>query len=300
MRKACLSLLMVLFTLVWTAFTLWHSPEEAVKARIVTVQRADVHQVIALAGKLAYRDEQLIYAPVSGVITQNCAQAGQRVASGEALLRFDMQGIGAAAALAEEGQVLFPDIQMEEYIPIENTVLRAETDATVRQLFVKEGMPVAAGTPVMRLSSNDQQILCSVSQRDADKLCPGMWGWISAGEAVHGVAAITEVGDVSSDPLTGLNSVLVMLRPEQHLDLPEGAIVDVDVYLAGSDDATTLPIEAVTERETVWWVTAGRCTEIPAEIVMTDEIRAWVHLPEGIDVAVGEFTEGQLIAEASP
>ena len=59
-----------------------------------------------------------------------------------------------------------------------------------------------------------------------------------------------------------------------------------------------LPMEAITDRNTVWWVNKGRCTEIPAEIVLSDEMHAWVNLPEGLLVAIGEFEEGQLVMEA--
>ena len=97
------------------------------------------------------------------------------------------------------------------------------------------------------------------------------------------------------DAVTGVICIPITLLPEKHIDLPEGASVEVDVYIQGSDDVCSLPIEAITERESVWWVNEGRCTEIDVQIVMSDEMRAWVMLPEGLQVAIGEFSDGQRV-----
>ena len=67
-----------------------------------------------------------------------------------------------------------------------------------------------------------------------------------------------------------------------------------------TEPAPETPVEAVTERETVWWVSDGRCTEIPAKSVLSDEMNVWVGLPEGLPVAVGEFVEGQRVQEVQP
>jgi hypothetical protein len=103
-----------------------------------------------------------------------------------------------------------------------------------------------------------------------------------------------------ADPVTGLVTIEVTLVPEQHIDCPEGAQVDVDIRLAGSDDVMVLPVKAINRQGNVWWVSdEGRCTEISAGIVMMDELHAWVQLPEGLPVAIGELQEGQLVREAA-
>ena len=115
-----------------------------------------------------------------------------------------------------------------------------------------------------------------------------------------GSAEVTQVGDVTADAVTGRMVCRVTLTPEEPLDLPAEAAVEADVLLWGRAGVPVLPVEAVTERGTVWWVCDGRCTEIPAEIVRSDEMRAWVSLPEGLTVAVGEFAQGQRVTEVQP
>lgn len=304
MRKPIWALLMICFTLLCTSAMIWKPSETPVEARIVTVQRGDVHQVTAITGRIGYADEMIAYAGVSGIVSQLCVEPGQRVGAGEALVRFDMEQQAQIAAAYAENKAQLPDEIGGQWLEqqlsgVSNMVVRADSPATVRQLLVEEGVPVAAGTPVVRLSSSQQEIICSVASVDAEQIRPGMWAWLSSkGESLC-QAEVIHVGETTLDPLTGLEWATVTLQPEQHIDLPEGAAVDADVYLAGSDDALTLPLEAITERETVWWVNEGRCTEIPAEIVMADEILAWVSLPEGIQVAVGEFEEGQYVREAA-
>ena len=140
--------------------------------------------------------------------------------------------------------------------------------------------------------------VCSVAKEDAGAIAPDMWGWLTYGGEPAGFAKIAEIGAETVEPATGLTYVSVSLHPEQHLDIPEGAAVDAELFIAGSDDVEPLPVEAITERGKVWWITDNRCTEIPANVVLTDEILAWVELPEGLPVAVGEYKEGMCVQEA--
>lgn len=303
MRKTVLSLLMIAITALWTGSVLIPSSEEYAEARIVTVQRGNVHQVVAVTGRLAYADERYAYAQMNGVVSQVCVTAGQRVAEDEALVRFasDMQedALSAVAANSTAIEGAMSNEWIAEQLSLSNTVVRAEQACTVRQVLVTENMPVAAGTPILRITSNQQHIVCSVAPTDAGRITSDMWAWLYAEGKPTGFAEVVSIGELKSDALTGSTSAELILSPERPLELPEGASVDAEIYIAGSDEVMTLPIEAITDRGTVWWIgDDGKCTEIPAKIVMTDEINAWVHLPEGIHVAVGEFEEGQRIREA--
>ncbi len=302
MRRIRLSFIVIGITLLLSAYLIGVPQENPVSARIVSVQRGDVHRIAAISGHIAYADESYAYAAVSGVVSRLYIQEGQRVAAGEALIRLSTgereDVLAAFVASVPDQAAQMASALAEEQLSLQNTVVRAESSCVVRQVLVTENVPVAAGTPVLRLTSNEQRIVCSAVHTDAALINQGMWAWIYAEGEPVGHAEVIGIGEEAVNPITGCVSREVVLMPEQPLDVPEGAIVDVDVYLAGSDDVMTLPLEAVTERQTVWWVHDGRCTEIPAEIVMSDEILAWVRLPEGMQVAIGEFIEGQLIEEA--
>lgn len=245
------------------ALFLWLTQSRAPNVPVVTVQRGDVHQVCVLTAQLTYADEAVLRADGGGWITRVCVSAGQRVGAGDALIRFVDGGQAAS-------------------------VLRAVSPCTIREVYAAEDTFAADGMVLLRVSSHQQALRCTVSAEAGNALRTGMWGWMSADGQALGFAEITRVG-------SGRLSTAIDLRPDRPIDLPEGATVSVAIFLAGSDDVLSLPVEAVTPRGTVWWVHDGKCTEIPAEIVLSDEKRAWVRLPEGLAVAVGEYREGQRI-----
>lgn len=270
MRRIVRSTLLavVLLLLAWMPL----ASKPAVPAQIISVQRGDVHQVCYVQGKVAYAEETYICADGSGRISRVCVSAGQRVGEGDALVRLE--------AIADG----------------EPSVIRAQYPFTVRAVYAAEGASVTDGMCLMRISSNEQVICCDVPAETAERLHVGMWGWVSAAGESLGLAKITRINQASADAAV----IALVLQPEQRLALPEGAVLDVAIFLAGSDDVLTLPLAAITKRETVWWVHDEICTEIPAEVVLCDENCAWVRLPEGLSIALGEFEEGQRICAVSP
>lgn len=272
---------------------------EAVTARIVSVTRGDIASIAALSGRVAYAEEMTAFAAMAGTVEEVYVAPGQRVTAGQALLRLSSEAAErAASAWAAQGETLIPAGDVQALL--ESTVVRAPETAVVRQLLVQEHALVAAGTPVAALSSNEQVILCTAAERDARHVQVGMDAQLSVDGEICGAAEVTQVGAVTADPLTGRLVCQITLVPEQRLALPQGAAVEADVLLSGRQDVPVLPLEALTSRGTVWWVHDGICTEIPAEIVLSDEMRAWVNLPEGLAVAIGEFTEGQRVSGVTP
>lgn len=269
----------------------WKSRPPIVSAHIVKVDRGEVIQIVALGGQLTYSDQHYLYANQNGLVESIHAIEGQRMATGQEFIRLTGQPYELAAAT----YLSFTDIVPTALDTSSTGVIRCMDDCTVRQILVKENTPVMAGTPVARVSSNRQEIVCQAAAIDAERLYEGMWAWISHNGESAGIATITAVSQTQSDDHTVIASKIVTLQPESHLDLPEGATIDVDVYCAGSNSVPSLPLEAITERGTVWWVNEDRCIEIPAQIVLSDEMRAWVALPEGLTIAIGEFEEGQIV-----
>ena len=303
MRRVTLSLVMILLALFSMVRLIPGKADAPVTARIVRVSRGDVHQVCAITGRLTYAREEIIYTGSSGIVSRVYVEAGQRVAAREALIRWQAEETVAAVAASAMGseweQLDGQTLSWASDALDGQLVTRAEQDAYVRQVYVTAEMPVAAGSPVARLSSGEQQIRCSANCADAEAIRPGMWAWLSSEGEAQGIGTVVSVSERQVDAQSGLSFVEVLLECQEHLNLPEGAAVDVEVFLAGSDDVLTLPVEAITARETVWWVTDGRCTEVPANVLLRDEMQAWVDLPEGMTVAVGEFEDGQRVLEAA-
>lgn len=302
MSKRFLSLGLIACTVVFVLIALGTTKvENPVYAKIVSVERGDVRQVAAITGRINYRDEQIVYASGSGEVARVLAVEGQRLAGDEVILRVDhAQQAGAIQEYIPQAMAWLNENHLTQLNGVGQMAVRIGVPCTLREIYVQEGSVITAGVPVARVSSSQQEIRCVVSASDSSRIMEGMWAQLHSdtGEALC-QAVVEAVGELEADPLTGLSSCTVILRPDSHIDLPEYASVDANVYLAGSDDVMSLPLEAITERDTVWWVNDGKCTEIPAEIVLNNEMLAWVNLPEGIMVAIGEFDEGQLVLSAA-
>lgn len=271
--------------------------ETSKPVRMVQVSRGAVKQIAALTGRLCYQDETLVYAAAPGLVDQLYAAPGQRVAKGEALLRLEAEVQEAAAAAWITGR---ENEAIPEMLRLQDTVVRAPFDCTVRQVLTAQNAAVTAGMPVLLVSSNQQEIRCIAGQAEAEKLSPGMNAALLADGETVGNAVITSVSGLQAEPETGRLYREVHLLPEQHVPYPAGAVIDVDIYTGGAEAVPVLPLEALTEDGTVWWVHDGICTEIPAEIVLSDEMQAWVNLPEGMMIALGELEEGQRVTEVKP
>ena len=305
MRKVIVSMVCILGTLLVIQPMIGNAnPVDYAEAKIVLTERADVYQTIGLQGQLSFADERYILSSVTGFISDICVEEGQRVAEAEALVRFGgsrQDSVISAFATEYEhikGHVDFNREWAEEIM--EQTVQRADAAYTIRQImFQQTGGQVVAGTPLFRVSGTEQEVRCVAATADAEHIKPDMWGWISA-EGVRLCEAVVKDVKKSSDETDGSKIVyMITLKPTQCINYDEGTAVQVDIYMNGSNDVVSLPIEAITESETVWWVSdEGMCTEIPARIILCDEYRAWVDLPEGLQIAVGEYTEGQRVVEA--
>ena len=299
--KPIVSILLVIATLLTSAGIMVRSSSEDIEtARIVEAQRADVYHTIGLQGQIVYADDRYILASESGRIASVYVEENQRLYNNEMVVQYhamESEGLAEAyaSAVSDYGAANKADALLESYI--RQSVQRIDADCTVRQVLVAEGDLVTQGMPLLRVSSTDQEVRCIAAQVDAAKIQTGMWGWISC----NGEKCPTQVKSIDKMRIDdGMICYIVSLAPEKKLNADEGSAVDADIYMAGSLGVVALPLEAITERDTVWWVNEeGRCTEISAEIVMCDEMNAWVNLPEGIRVAVGEFDEGQRIQEAA-
>lgn len=276
--------------------------EPAVQARLVRVSRGNVRQVAALTGRVAWQNQQLVYAYMPGIVAEVLVKEGERVAAGQALVRLESGAAERAAAVwLRASDTYGEDAPATAQEMLEATVIRAPDNATVRQIMTADSAMVAAGEPVVLLSTTQQEIVCTALEVDARRVQSGMDAVLLLDGEELCRAEVTGVGAVAADPVTGRMICSVTLRPEKPLELPAGAAVEADVWLAGRDGVPVLPVEAVTARGTVWWVCDdGRCTEIPAEIVLSDEMHVWVGLPEGLTVAVGEFNDGQRVQEVQP
>lgn len=295
MKKTLISLVFLTGTLLITSILIATADSDApVQAIIVKTQRRDLYQTIGLLGQISYADEQVVIAESTGTIADVYIQPGQRLAKGNIVISYDFPIYDEIAAFySEYGAASLNGAMIAEQIA--QTVQRADANCTVRDVYVEEGTKINIGVPIARITGTSQEIRCLAVPEDAALITPEMWAWIRRQGEELGQATIKSI-EMNEELSNPINNYVVTFSPEQHIDLEEGEKVEVSIYVSGSSNVVSLPVEAITERNTVWWVNdEGRCTEIPAEFVMSDKTHAWVNLPEGIRVAVGEFVEGQKV-----
>ena len=284
--------------------------ERAARVETCQVTLGNVEQVLAVNGVLRYETEYAAISPATGVVAQVYVQAGDRVQAGQPLFRLkgEVQAAAVSAALAQQGSyadmlpvTLAGTSLQEAAAQLECLTVRASADGLVQQVSIVPHGGVMAGTPAMVLSGEKQCIQCSVVLRDAQELRQGMQARIIKDGEMLTMAHVAEIGPAQVSDTTGQTVCQVKLVPMEDIRLPLGAMLEAEILLYGQANVPVLPVEAVTDSGTVWWVADGRSYEVPVQVVMADEVCCWVNLPEGTTVVSrGDTEEGRRVKEMKP
>lgn len=269
-----------------------------------------VEQVLALNGVLRYETEYAAITPQAGVVEAVYVHPGDRVQAGQALLRLNGKAQGQAVAallsggssLGDMGAGLTQTRLQQAAAQLEALTIRAAADGLVQQVQVTPHGGVAAGAAAVLLSGEGQAIQCSAVLRDAERLRPGMQATILKDGTCLTTAVVAEIGPAQVNAGTGQVQCQVTLTPAECIDLPLGAALEVEIVLASRNQVPVVPVEALTERDTLWWVADGRCYEVPARVLLADEASCWVPLPEGTEIICGveALAEGQQVKAVRP
>ena len=139
--------------------------------------------------------------------------------------------------------------------------------------------------------------------RDAEKLQRGQRAGIWSQGVQQTMATVERIGAAVTDTATGQVTCEVVFSLDQALDLPLGAQVEAEVELLKAENVTVVPLQALSQTGSVWWIADGRAWETDAAVVAQDEVSAWVALPEGVSVVVSsakELAQGQRVKEMTP
>ncbi len=296
--------------------------ERTVRVETVTVSRGTVERILALSGRVRYETEYGALAPSTGIVAEVYVRPGERVQAGQALFRMDgtAQEAAVTACLArEEGvsaalpetlhgaagmlQSATSENLAASQLALEALTVRAQVDGLVQQVHVTSHSGVAAGTLAMALSGGRQQVAVTAALRDAEKLHPGQRASILVQGVEQSMATVESIGAAVTNETTGQVTCEVILSLDQTLDLPLGAQVEAEVELLRAENVTVVPLQAVSETGSIWWIADGRAWETDAAVVAQDEVSAWVALPEGVSVVVDSvqaLAQGQRIKEMTP
>lgn len=300
--------------------------ERAARTRICQVTMGQIEQVLAVSGVVRYESEYAAISPVTGVVSRVYVAPGDHVKAGEPLFRLDGTAQEAAVSAALSSKESYTawvgavpatvDITAMEQVAeqrvstaadeaallLKHMTVRASADGLVQQVNISENGGILAGNPAVALSGDRQCIQCSMVIRDAERLQPGLRARVTKDGRTLAMATVASIGAAQTSTSTGQTVSEVRLVPDENLPLPLGASIEAEIILYSQSDVPTLPVEAVTEQGTVWWIAEGRGYETPVQVLMADEVNCWVNLPSGTQVAYGGDTpsEGQRIKEMKP
>lgn len=296
--------------------------DRTVRVETAAVSKGTVERILALSGRVRYETEYGALAPATGIVAEVYVQPGQRVTAGQALFRMDgaaqeaavsaclARGESVSAALpvemngtAEVLQSATAENLTASQLALEALTVRAQVDGLVQQVNVTSHSGVAAGTLAMALSGEKQQVVVNAALRDAEKLQRGQRASILVQGAQQAMATVESIGAAVTDATTGQVTCEVVLSLDQSLDLPLGAQVEAEVELLRAENVTVVPLQAISETGSVWWVAGGRAWETDVAVIAQDEVSAWVALPEGVSVVVNsakELAQGQRVKEMTP
>lgn len=300
--------------------------ERTARAHICQVTVGQIEQVLAVTGVVRYESEYAAISPVTGVVSRVYVAPGDHVRAGEPLFRLEgtAQEAAVSAALSTKGSyaalsgavpasvdLTAMEQAAEQHastaaddaaLLLRHMTVRASADGLVQQVNVSENGGILAGSPAVALSGDRQCIQCSMVIKDAEKLQPGFRARLMKDGTTLAMATVMSIGAAQTSTSTGQTVSEVRLAPDENLPLPLGASIEAEIILYSQSDVPTLPVEAVTEQSTVWWVAEGRGYETPVQVLMADEVNCWVNLPINTHVAYGGDTpfEGQKIKEMKP
>ena len=263
-----------------------HQPMEVAAVR---VEKGNICRTVGVAGTVCYTQETPVTAMVSGMVDALYVIEGERVTQGQALARI-------SGGTAQEQAVL------ALMTLAESSVLRAPVSGIVQRVATAAYAPVQAGSIPMTIAAGAPEIVCLCVPADAEDVRVGQLADISTNGKHCGYATVASIKPMIAESSSAYR---LILTPQDGLTLSPGIEVEAQITAEYHAQVTTLPLSAITPDETVWWIADGICTEIPAQIVQTDENSAWVSLPEGISVVNGEFDRCQQgvrvrIAEGTP
>ncbi len=309
MRKSTASFFMLAVTVV-TAAALWTWPvEQWETVNTTVVSLGDVQRTISVTGTAARKGEYYSAHPKGGVVVQVYVQEGQSVIAGQPLFRLDDslqqaalknviqamentkssqaawmdQASLAVASLGENAQALAQSgleaydgtmaglVNQMELLKseIEGLTQRAYKDGQVLQIIAREGELLLPGTPGAVLSSVDAEVRAVVSSRDSQQIREGMRAVISINSIPLGDALVESVGLLKPNS-QGVPYSQVVFTPLNGLSVPIGTVVDVDVILEEQNQVPVVPVEAITDKDTVFQVYQGRAWELNAVIQSWD------------------------------
>lgn len=258
-----------------------HQPTEIA---VVRVEKGNIRRTVGVTGTVCYTQETPVTALVSGTVDALYVTEGERVTKGQVLAR--VNGAAQEQAVLALMPHLDTDGQSALTQAMENSVLRAPVSGIVQRVATAAFAPVQAGSIPMTIATGAPEIVCLCVPADAEEVRVGQLADISVSGKHCGYATVTRIKPIIEETTSVYR---VILSPQEGLSLTPGVAVEAQITAEYHAQVATLPLSAITPDETVWWIADGICTEIPAQIVQTDENAAWVNLPEGICVADGEF-----------
>ncbi len=297
MRKTVLSLgMMAVTAAVCTGLLVWPiTPRVPVETARVT--RGNLVHVQMLSATAVQREQNTAVALTDGVIDGIFVRQGDWVKRGDVLLRLDdtaergqmtallkqkyalrEQSSAALAALATQSEAMLDASIQQASAVLEMKTVRATADGQVRQVYLKSGAPVTAGSPVLLTADDGVELLAAERAATIGQLSIGMRALVSDGEKLLGTAEIVGFTAPQWDEALMTYTQAARLQYQGETEPVAGSRVQVRLCTQVRQNAPLVPLAAVSESGRIWVVKDGRaacrtldCSVRDEENVLGDE-----------------------------
>jgi hypothetical protein len=131
------------------------------------------------------------------------------------------------------------------------------------------------GSPGAILSSAEAEVRADVIARDSLQIKEGMRALITQNSMPLGEAVVEKVGLLKPNS-QGISYAQVVFDPLDGLSVPVGTQVEVDVILEEQNGVPVVPVEALTDHDTIFQVYEGRAWELGTPVHLWDSTWAYV------------------------
>lgn len=161
---------------------------------------------------------------------------------------------------------------------IDNESVKSGITGKVLSLSAGEGDTVSPGQPLAEIGNLDSlRIRVYVNERDAAQLAENMQAVFTVeGTSKTMKGTVERIGSklIEAD---GAKKCEVVIRPEDELSCLPGSTADVSIIISTTENAVTIPIDAIVEGNTVYVAKSdGTMEKTPVTIGLTDENAAEV------------------------
>ena len=288
MRKTQASI-WILAATVGTVALLFAMPiQQRTKVATETIRRGTFRQTLSVEGTVMYANQTVAVATSAGKVSHVLVQEGDEVRKGDLLCQMDtsveeaaleqamalqQQQIAAVSDLPQTATAFAVQMQAETIQQVQTMKaaiqlkqIRAQSDGVIEQVYARDEQYVAAASPLLSLRGQQPMLVATMLAQEALQLKRGMSAIISVEGRTIGAAQVAAFQAPTT--INGVICQTVEFTVEQGQEALLDCIgknVDIDIVCSVVNDAVLVPLEALSDEQTIWVIRDRTAVEISVE-----------------------------------